>query len=66
VLILSQMGIDFIRRWILLHLSTRINISLISDFLVKLMKLPVGFFDTKLTGDILQSASVITGGLKHS
>lgn len=54
VLILSQMGIDFIRRWILLHLSTRINISLISDFLVKLMKLPVGFFETKLTGDILQ------------
>ncbi len=54
VLILSQMGIDFIRRWILLHLSARINISLISDFLVKLMKLPVGFFDTKLTGDILQ------------
>jgi len=57
VLILSQMGIDFIRRWILLHLSTRINISLISDFLVKLMKLPVGFFDTKLTGDILQRIS---------
>jgi len=54
VLILSQMGIDFIRRWILLHLSTRVNISLISDFLTKLMKLPVGFFDTKLTGDILQ------------
>jgi ATP-binding cassette subfamily B protein len=54
VLILSQMGIDFIRRWILLHLSTRVNISLISDFLVKLMKLPVSFFDTKLTGDILQ------------
>jgi len=54
VLILSQVGIDFIRRWILLHLSTRVNISLISDFLVKLMKLPVAFFDTKLTGDILQ------------
>ncbi len=54
VLILSQIGIDFIRRWILLHLSTRVNIALISDFLVKLMKLPVGFFDTKLTGDILQ------------
>ena len=54
VLILSQMGIDFIKRWILLHLSTRINISLISDFLTKLMKLPVGFFDTKLTGDLLQ------------
>ena len=54
VLILSQMGLDFIRRWILLHLSTRVNIALISDFLVKLMKLPVGFFDTKLTGDLLQ------------
>ncbi len=54
VLILSQMGIDFIRRWILLHVSTRINIALISDFLSKLMRLPVGFFDTKLTGDILQ------------
>ena len=54
VLILSQMGIDFIRRWILLHLSTRINISLISDFLSKMMRLPVGFFDTKMTGDILQ------------
>ncbi|PID91136.1 MAG: ABC transporter ATP-binding protein [Bacteroidetes bacterium] len=54
VLILSQMGIDFIRRWILLHVSTRINITLISDFLVKLMKLPAGYFDTKMTGDILQ------------
>ena len=54
VLIISQMGIDFIRRWILLHLSARVNIALISDFLSKLMKLPVGFFDTKLTGDILQ------------
>lgn len=54
VLILSQMGLDFIRRWILLHLSTRVNISLLSDFLTKLMKLPVSFFDTKLTGDILQ------------
>jgi ATP-binding cassette subfamily B protein len=54
VLILSKVGIDFIRRWILLHLSTRVNIALISDFLVKLMKLPIGFFDTKLTGDILQ------------
>ena len=54
VLIMSYMGIEFIRRWILLHLSTRVNISLISDFLIKLMKLPVGFFDTKHTGDILQ------------
>jgi len=54
VLILTVTGIDLLRRWILLHLSTRINISIISEFLVKLMKLPIGFFDTKLTGDILQ------------
>jgi ATP-binding cassette subfamily B protein len=48
------MSVDFIRGWILLHLSTRMNISLISDFLIKLMKLPLGFFDIKLIGDILQ------------
>jgi ATP-binding cassette subfamily B protein len=50
----GQLSIEFIRGWILLHLSARINISLISDFLIKLMKLPLGFFDTKMVGDILQ------------
>ena len=54
VLFMSRMSVDFIRGWILLHLSTRMNISLISDFLIKLMKLPLGFFDIKLIGDILQ------------
>lgn len=54
VLVISRQSVDFIRGWILLHLSTRVNISLISDFLIKLMKLPIGFFDTKLTGDLLQ------------
>ena len=54
VLFLSRTMVDFIRRWILLHISTRINVSLISDFLIKLMKLPMSFFDTKLVGDILQ------------
>jgi len=54
VLIVSRTVVDFIRNWILLHISTRINISLISDFLIKLMKLPIGFFDTKMTGDIMQ------------
>lgn len=54
VLITSRTSVDFIRNWLLLHISTRINISLISDFLIKLMKLPIGFFDTKMTGDILQ------------
>jgi len=54
VLFISQTTVEFIRNWILLHLTTRINISLISDFLVKLMKLPIGFFDTKMIGDMLQ------------
>lgn len=54
VLVISRMSVEFIRRWILLHISTRINISLISDFFIKLMKLPMSYFDTKLTGDILQ------------
>ncbi|MFM8743512.1 MAG: ABC transporter transmembrane domain-containing protein, partial [Cytophagales bacterium] len=45
---------EFLRRWILLHLSTRINLSIISDFLVKLMQLPMSFFDSKKIGDILQ------------
>ncbi|MGE0090557.1 MAG: peptidase domain-containing ABC transporter [Bacteroidales bacterium] len=54
VLIFSRTIVEFIRSWILLHLGTRINISLISDFLTKLMKLPVSFFDTKMTGDLIQ------------
>ncbi len=53
-LMLSRMSVDFIRRWILLHISTRINLSLVSDFFIKLMKLPMSFFDTKLMGDLLQ------------
>ena len=54
MLLFSQTFIDFIRRRILLHISTRINISLISDFFIKLMKLPMKFFDTKLIGDLQQ------------
>lgn len=45
---------DFIRRWLLLHISMRINISLVSDFFIKLLKLPMSFFDTKLIGDLMQ------------
>ena len=50
----SSSAVDFIRGWILLHLGTRINIALISDFLIKLMKMPINYFDSKMTGDILQ------------
>lgn len=51
---LGRALIEISRGWILLHLSTRINISLVSDFLIKLMKLPISFFDSKMTGDIMQ------------
>ena len=54
VLVVSRASVDFIRRWILLHISTRVNISLLSDFLIKLMRLPMSFFDTKMLGDLLQ------------
>lgn len=54
VISISQLSVDFIRSWILLHMNTRINIALISDFLAKLMKLPLHFFDTKMIGDIMQ------------
>ncbi|MFH0842572.1 MAG: peptidase domain-containing ABC transporter [Bacteroidota bacterium] len=54
VLTLSQTANGLLRNWISLHVTSRISISLISDFLVKLMKLPVSFFDVKLVGDIMQ------------
>ncbi|WP_113653411.1 peptidase domain-containing ABC transporter [Pedobacter namyangjuensis] len=54
MLFLGRISVDFIRSWILLHISTRINISILTDFLIKLMKLPMSFFDTKMTGDIMQ------------
>ena len=53
-LFLVQLLIGYIRSWIMLHINTRIDISLISDFLIKLMNMPLHFFDTKRTGDILQ------------
>lgn len=54
MLFLGKVSVDFIRSWILLHISTRINLSILSDFLSKLLKLPIAFFDSKKTGDILQ------------
>lgn len=53
-LIVGRVSIDFIRSWILLHVSTRLNISILTDFLIKLMKLPMSFFDSRMTGDIMQ------------
>ncbi|EFU29720.1 ABC transporter, ATP-binding protein [Segatella buccae ATCC 33574] len=51
---LAQLCVGYIRSWILLHVNSRIDISLISDFLIKLMNMPLHFFDTKRTGDIMQ------------
>ena len=54
MLFISQLGVGFIRSWIMLHINSRIDIALISDFLMKLMILPLHYFDTKMTGDIMQ------------
>ena len=54
VLSFSQMLADFIQNWIMLHVNARVNVSLISDFFIKLLKLPISFFDSKKTGDIMQ------------
>ena len=54
MIVIGRTATDFIRRWLLLHISIRINISLVSDFFIKLLKLPMSFFDTKLMGDLLQ------------
>ncbi len=54
VLMVSQTAVGFIRSWIMLHVSARVSVSLISEFLIKLMKLPMRFFDTKMTGDLRQ------------
>jgi ATP-binding cassette subfamily B protein len=53
-LVVGRMSVDFIRGWLLLHIGTRVNVGIVSGFLNKLMSLPVSYFDTKLTGDLLQ------------
>lgn len=55
-ILLSVMIFNVLRDWILMHITSRVNIALISDYLIKLMKLPVTFFENKLVGDILQRA----------
>lgn len=54
MLFIGRTAVEFIRSWILLYISTRINISILSDFFIKLMKLPLAFFDIKMQGDIMQ------------
>ena len=54
MIVVGRTATGFIRRWLLLHISMRVNISLVSDFFIKLLRLPMSFFDTKLMGDLLQ------------
>lgn len=53
-MVLGRMSVEFVRGWILLHIGSRVNVAIVSGFLQKMMALPIAFFDTKLTGDILQ------------
>lgn len=53
-LVVGRLSVEFIRSWLLLHIGARVNVAIVSGFLQKLMSLPVAFFDTKLTGDIIQ------------
>jgi len=50
----SLLAVDFIRNWLLLHISARVNVAILSDFLIKLMRLPISFFESRRVGDILQ------------
>ncbi len=54
MLMAGRLTVEFIRSWILLHISTRVNLNILSDFLIKLMRLPVSFFDSKNFGDLMQ------------
>jgi len=53
-LVIGRMTVEFVRGWLLLHISTRVNVALVSGFLYKMMALPISYFDKKLSGDILQ------------
>lgn len=57
VIVAGRTATDLVRRWLLLHISMRTNISLVSDFFIRLLDLPMPFFDTKMTGDMLQRMS---------
>lgn len=57
MIVAGRTATDFLRRWMLLHISMRINLSLVGDFFIKLLNLPMSFFDTKLMGDLLQRIS---------
>lgn len=52
--IVSRICLEFYRSWIFIHISTRISLSIITDFLKKILRLPLKFFNLKNVGDIIQ------------
>jgi ATP-binding cassette subfamily B protein len=54
VLFAGRMATEFLRNWLLLHISTRVNVAIISDYFIKLMKLPLAFFEAKMYGDLMR------------
>lgn len=54
VIVVGKTTTDFLRRHLLLHIALRINISVVSNFFIKLLRLPMPFFDTQHIGDLLQ------------
>ncbi|MBL7731962.1 MAG: peptidase domain-containing ABC transporter [Chitinophagaceae bacterium] len=72
-LFLGRTSIELVRSYLLLHLSSRVNITLLTSFFSKLMSLPLSFYDSKMTGDILQRISdhqrvenLLTGGVLNA
>lgn len=57
MLFIGSISVSFIRSWIMLHISTRVNISILTDLLIKIMRLPMSFFDLKTHGDLMQRMS---------
>ena len=57
VIVLAKTLTEIIRKWLLLHITMRVNVSLISDFIVKLMSLPMNYFESRTIGDLTQRVS---------
>ncbi|MBI5917114.1 MAG: peptidase domain-containing ABC transporter [Bacteroidetes bacterium] len=55
VLFLVQLGLDFIRRFLLFHIGSKLNIRLLTDFIVKVLQLPAAFFQSRMTDDVMQT-----------
>ncbi|MBI1223874.1 MAG: ATP-binding cassette domain-containing protein [Bacteroidetes bacterium] len=55
VLFISQIGLDFIRRFLLFHIGSKLNIKLLTDFIIRVLQLPASFFQSRMTDDVMQT-----------